>query len=657
MKMNEIAKLFYDIEEPLAAGLFEEPEKGLFYRCCLAHARFYEHRAVAEYRPGELLYPCGKDFLFPDYAVSRNYGSAVGVDHGKLKEKSEQADAIMTEFEKICYNPGFWAHAAPNYRRVVWEGLASYRRRCESHGDSEFHQGLILILDAFEGYLKRCVAYLAEVGAPNMLIDALQKVPYQPAESYYEGLVAWNVIFYFDGGDNLGCLDEGLAHLYRGEDLRDVIGQLFDNVGAVSGWSCTVGPVCNEITKQALYASRGRRRPMLELMVTEDTPDDIWEIAVESIHSGSTNPSFYNNPAILQMLRTRFPTVPEEEWGVFCGCGCTESNLQGLTRAGGTDDNISLLRIFEGYMKEHLSEAECFEDFYEGLCRHTEELIDEQLDGIVQRYLLGAEHCPNPVRSILFDDCIDKGKDFYAGGTRYTWTQSSDSGIINVIDSLLSLRELIWRRRKYTPADFLEKLAAEDEALRLDLAGCPHYGVDDAEADAIATAYATRVYQVYRQKEPTAFIDGYLLTEHQFLRHAGEGTLVGPTPDGRRNWEPTCDSIAALRGKGTAGPTAMLCSAAKMPQHLAEGISVLNLSINKNFVNKSLRSLIEGYFAMGGVQVQVTMTSKEELLDAMEHPEKHYDLIVRVGGYSEYFVNLPASLRRAIVERDIHELG
>ena len=101
----------------------------------------------------------------------------------------------------------------------------------------------------------------------------------------------------------------------------------------------------------------------------------------------------------------------------------------------------------------------------------------------------------------------------------------------------------------------------------------------------------------------------------------------------------------------------MLKSAAKLPQHLADGISVLNLTLSKSFAGPALRSLVEAYFAMGGIQVQVTCVSAEELQDALENPENHRDLIVRVGGYSEYFINLSPALRKTVVERNLHELS
>ena len=132
--------------------------------------------------------------------------------------------------------------------------------------------------------------------------------------------------------------------------------------------------------------------------------------------------------------------------------------------------------------------------------------------------------------------------------------------------------------------------------------------------------------------------------------------MAGPTPDGRKKGMPTCDSIAAIRGKAIEGPTAMLKSAAKLPQHLVDGIAVLNLTIQKNFSNEVLCGLVKGYMSLGGIQMQVTCTDIRELQDAMLHPENHEDLIVRVGGYSEYFNRLSPALKQTVLERNIHNL-
>ena len=652
--MNPLAELFYRIGEPYAAGLFEEPDKGYFYRHTLAHARYFEAMKPPSYGEGELLYPCGTRFFDTGCAVKPQFALTYQIDWDGLKGKSAEGAAALEEFFRVSHSPGGWTHAAPNYRRILREGLDSYRARVEKRPAGEFRDALLILLDAMKDWCGRSAAYLREAGAPEKLVRAVERVPFRPAENAYEGLVAWNLIFYFDGADNLGCLDEGLAPYEDEEDYTDVIGQLFGNIDAVGTWSCTVGPGYNRFTEQALRAIRGRRRPMLELRVRPDMPEELWRLSLDNIRAGGTNPSFYNDQGIHDMLRDRFAQIPDGELALFCGCGCTETNLEGLTRAGGTDANIPLALIFEEYLHAHLAECGTFAEFYEGLCRETEARIESQLDEIAERYLYMSQYLPNPMRTLFTDDCIDKGLDFNAGGARYTWTQSSDSGLINVADSLAAVRELVYERKLYEPAEFLRKLTEEDPALYALLRTCPCFGTDDDRADSLAADYASRVYMVYRNKKPKYFIDAFILTEHQFLRYEGEGLRVGATPDGRHKGDPTCDSIAALRGKATDGPTAMLKSAAKLPQHLADGISVLNLTVQKSFSDASLRALVEGYFAMGGIQVQVTCTSEEELRDAMEHPDLHRDMIVRVGGYSEYWGNLTPALRKAVYERNLH---
>jgi len=182
-------------------------------------------------------------------------------------------------------------------------------------------------------------------------------------------------------------------------------------------------------------------------MVTPEMPDHFWQLALENIRNGSTNPSFYNTNGIFSMLKRRFPYIPDEDIRMFCGCGCTETNLQGLTRAGGCDNDVCLLAIFEEYMHANLASADTFEAFYQGFCRETERRVNEVLDTILEKYIYEAKYLPHPMRTLFTDDCIDKEKDFNAGGPRYTWTQSSESGLINTIDSLLAVRELVYRKK------------------------------------------------------------------------------------------------------------------------------------------------------------------------------------------------------------------
>lgn len=656
---TKASELFLSIGEPYAAGLFEDETKGYFYRHCAGCASWFRHLAPVPYHKGDRVYPTGakNSLAAPTAAVIPHYAQGWRADMNALAAKSPEAAELLRPIAEVCRWPGGWLHGAPHYSRIIREGLSSYRERVLLRPEGEeFREGLLLLLDGMENYVSRCADYLASVGADEALVSALRHVPFAPARTYYEGLAAWNMIYYLDGCDNLGCLDRGLAHLYRGEDYTDVIAQMFRNVDDTGMWSCTVGPDDNGITRQALYAVRGRRRPLLELRVTEDMPDELWRIAAENFSMQCTHPSFYNDRGIHDMLKTHFPDIPDAELAGFCGCGCTETNLEGLTRAGGTDDNLNLLKIFETYLHAHLADSPTFDDFFEGLCAETEAQTHAMLGRIADRYLHMSRYVPHPIRTLFFDDCIERGLDYNAGGARYTWTMNADSGIINVIDCLSAVRKLVYEERRYTPGEFLSLLSAEDESFYAVLKACPCFGTDDARTDALGSAYAERVYSAYRTYPKVGFIDAFLVTEHQFIRHEYAGREVGPTPDGRHRGEASCDSVAALRGKAVLGPTAMLRSAARLPQQLADGISVLNLTLQKKTAENPvlLKALISGYFALGGIQVQITVTSREELDDAMAHPERHGDLIVRVGGYSEYFSRLSPTLRKAIYDRDIH---
>lgn len=670
MRENEISSFLLSIGEPYAAGLFEAPEKSIFHRHCRAMARWYRAAAPAEYRPGQLLYPCGNldEAIVRKYAVRPQYCKTYEADLELLERKcadagSPEAFDAFRAFWSVSSWQGGWTHGAPRYDRILREGLDSYRERILANAakkpeKADFYEGLLLLLDAMKDYAERSVRYLRSVGAPAELVDALTRVPFRPARTYYEGLVAWNAVFYYDFCDNLGCFDRGLEYLYRGEDLTNVISQLFANVDATWRWSCNLGPECGPVTRQALRAGLNRRRPLLALRVGESLPDDVWQLAAEALRAGGTNPSFYNDRKIHDMLHARFPRIPEEDLARFCTAGCTETNLDGLTRAGGTDGDVNLLAVFSEYLHARLPDCESFEDFFEGACRAAETATDRQLDEVERIYRYHAEYLPLPTRTLFFDDCIDKGLDYNAGGARYSWTMTSESGLINVIDSLAAVKKLVYEDRKYSAQTFLALLDAEDPVFHRELLACPCFGTDQEAVDRMGAAFARRVCEVYHRKKPTLeFLDGFLLTEHQFLRYEGCGACVGPTPDGRSRGQATCDSVGALRGKAAKGPTAVLRSAARLPQERTEGISVLNLTLSKKLCAdwRTLKSLVEGYFALGGVQLQFTVTSTDELKDAMAHPERHADLLVRVGGYSDYFTRLTPGLRQAVLERNVHD--
>lgn len=516
--------------------------------------------------------------------------------------------------------------------------------------------GLLEVIAGLKNYHRRCLDELRRSKASEKLICAMEQVPFQPARSIYEAIVCWNFILYLDGTDNIGWIDNGLLPYYKGENVEAELRELFENIGINDGWSCSLGPVYTDLTRQCLRALKGLFRPMAELRVTPDMPEDLWELAIDTVYSGGGQPAFYNEPLVQKMLSNACPTVAKSDILRFSGAGCTEPNLAGLSNVGGIDANINLALILEHYLDEALPTAANFADFYNGYCTRVKEQVQLMIADVTRNHKNRAEHLPHPMRSLLIDDCIDKGLDYNNGGARFNAALTAESGMINVIDSLEVVRELIFEQKVFEKKDFLERLHREDALLHSYIQQCQHFGTDNERTNQLAEAFSEMFYSCFQDAK--CYRGGiFLPSSHQFNRYGKEGKKVGPTPDGRKAGSPLCDSVAPIGGKATEGPTAALLSSAHLAQEKILGIPVYNLTIHKKYPKNVLRALIQGYFANGGVQLQITMVSKEELEDAMIHPEAHNDLVVRVGGYSEYFNRLTPELKQAVYQRTIFELS
>lgn len=334
-----IMKKLCDIGEYAAAGLFEKPQGSLFLRKAMGLRRFYENCSIPQYN-GKPLYPSGR-------LIAPNYLNGLAVDWQKLEAEDEEAiELIKKEF--CCYRSSvpaehsvagnMYTHSMPNYERILKEGFLSYIPRIERMEDKNMCEGLLHLISGIECYIKRCVEYLESVGADDKLVSALKQVPLKPARDIYEAVVAWNFVLYLDNCDNLGCVATGLYPYYEGEDITVLLRNLFDNLDENNGYSMALGTDYNVLTLQCLEAVKGKRRPMIELFVDENTPNDIWQKAFESIRTSNGQPAFYNPNVLLGGLQKKFKSIRDEDIKKFCGGGCTETMLAGLSNVGSVDE-------------------------------------------------------------------------------------------------------------------------------------------------------------------------------------------------------------------------------------------------------------------------------------------------------------------------------
>ena len=649
-----IVKRLLELEEYAAAGLYEEPNRSLFYRKALGLRRFYEHCKLPEYT-GKPLYPSGS-VQAPHYM----HGHVVG--WRKLNENDKQiADRIWGEFERYRSSVppvhtvagDMSTHSMPNYERIVKEGFLSYIPRIEKIQDTDLKEGLLHLVEGIRCYAERCVAYLESVQAEPMLISALKKVPMHPAETIYEAVVAWNFILFLDCWDNLGCVASGLMPYYHGEDITDLLDNLFDNLDCNDGYSMALGTDYNPLTLQCLEAVKGKRRPMIELFVDENTPDEVWEKAFASIRTSNGQPAFYNPKALLGGLQKKFPNITDEDLKKFCGGGCTETMLAGLTHAGSVDAGIHLPYILEQCIRTELEKTESFDAFYDLYIGAVREAVTAVTEGISKSQRERALYNPLPMRTLLVDDCIDNGLDFNNGGARYQWSIVSFAGLINVIDSLLVIRDFVFVNKTHTPGELIRLLGDNDK----DFLSCAKkhtacFGIDDGEVNAFSKKLSADIFSMLDDKKPY-FGDGFLPASIQFMSQVDAGKKVGATPDGRGAGSPLCDSLGAIFGKDIKGPTALLNSVTSLNLERAVGVPVLSFNINPDFRNEILKALILGYMQQGGIQMQITCISREILEAAYRNPEEYRNLVVRVGGYSEYFYRLSEELKRMVIDRTI----
>lgn len=647
---------FNALNEPLAAGLHEEPQRSLFYRKALGLRRYYEAVPVPEYQAGRL-YPSG---ILPRIgSVHPFYLHGFSPDTKALLEKdpSLHTAARFPEFfrdrssvpRNHIVTGDMYTHSMPDYQRILAEGFDSYDARIEKIEDTDMREGLKHLMAGLRAYHARCLEHLKDVHAEERLIDALTQVPFKPCRSLYEAIVAWNYILYLDNCDNLGALAQGLMPYDKGEDVEALIRNLYENLDENGGYSMQLGLVDTRLTEVCLRAAHGLRRPMIELFVDEDTTPSVWQAALDCIRSGGGSPALYNKKLFLQGLKKRFPMLRDEDMPRLCGGGCTEIMVGGLSHVGSVDAGINLALILDQTMPELLKSAQTFDEFYARYMDAVHQVALDVIAGVAQSQRDRSRLNPLPMRTLLVSDCIENGRDFNAGGARYMWSIVSYSGIVNVIDSMMVIRDRYYADTCHDADAFLKSL--DDPAFRSEVRQHPHrFGIADADTDALAQRFTHEIFG-YLSERPSALGEGFVPASIQFMSYAEAGIPVGATPDGREPCTPLCDSLSAIFGKDTEGPTALIRSITSMDLKEALGTPVVNFTIQPQFSDEVILGLLKAYIALGGMQIQVTCISRETLEDAYRNPDAHRNLIVRVGGYSEYFYRLSDDLKLKVLER------
>ena len=288
---------------------------------------------------------------------------------------------------------------------------------------------------------------------------------------------------------------------------------------------------------------------------------------------------------------------------------------------------------------------------------------DIKIKGNVIIERIYAEYMPAPFLSVLIDDCITKGKDYNNGGARYNTSYVQGVGMGTITDSLASIKFNVFENNKITMKEMMETLnrnfVGHGNLHRILLEKSPKYGNDDDDADDILQEVFETFYSA---------VDGRPNTKGGFFRinllpttvHVYFGSVVGATPDGRFAYKPISEGISPVQGADTNGPTAVINSAAKI-DHIRTGGTLLNQKFTPQFMDTDegidkVAKLVRTYFRKDGHHIQFNVIKAGTLKKAQNEPEKYKDLIVRVAGYSDYFVDLGVDLQEEIIRRTEQEI-
>jgi formate C-acetyltransferase len=278
---------------------------------------------------------------------------------------------------------------------------------------------------------------------------------------------------------------------------------------------------------------------------------------------------------------------------------------------------------------------------------------------------------PCPYLSSLTRDCINRGISYYDGGAVYgNWSVvACIVGLATLANSMAAVRKLVFDDKAITMTQLKHAIETNFEDTETDPTGsairnlclsAPKYGNDDPYVDNIAKDCLNFVVKELRKHE-TVPGQGYGATISPVAAHIPYGLICGATPDGRKKGTPLSDACSPSQGSDVSGPTATIKSVSNLEHiNLVQG-TIFNMKMHPAALQTAAgmakwANLIRTYFDLGGWEIQFNVVSAETLRVAQAHPEDYRDLVVRVVGYSAFFVELEKVVQDDIIRRTEHGL-
>ena len=414
--------------------------------------------------------------------------------------------------------------------------------------------------------------------------------------------------------------------------------------------------------------------PTVALRINKNTPDEIWRLGIESSKVCGGIPQLQNDDIIVKSLMDT--GMSEEDAYNYSIVGCVEPAGTGCEwPACGMTGRESIWNMMDvvqlainggvnprsGKMAvpcRKLYEYDSFDAFQKSFETEMKYVLDWTVSYANLFEMVYSHYFPCIAASSMMEGCLESGKDVTAGGAKYNRTGLTACGTGNVGDSLMTIKKLCFDDKSVSLKTLYDALQNNWEGYedlhQTIINDVPHYGNDNDEVDGLASWALGRFADIMaKQTGPRGKFSGgtFTMTANIYM-----GQMLGATPDGRSAGEPIADAISSRQGFDKNGPTSYLRSAAKLPHRALTNGDQLNIKFTPTSVEgdrgaEKLRQLIETYFSLGGMQVQFNVVSTAALRDAQQNPEDYKNLVVRIAGFSTYFVTLNEVTQNDFIRR------
>jgi len=655
--------------------------------------------------------------------IAGRYAVDDGCDYSYTERRFPFADAL-TDGEKdikrellasfgidVRFDRG---HFCADHKTILSRGLKYYEKRVKdeleipgiSAEKRTYLEAMLVSIDAARIYTRR-FARLAEqmyseCGEEWLLKikNAMEKVPYEPAESIFEAICAvWvmhSLIPLSDGSFasiSLGRMDSYLYPYYvkslkdgeSRESVKEYLKCLFTLLNLYGDGACALNvggasPLgedeTNELTHLIIEVEKEMLlpSPIVAVRVHENTPEELLESVIDEKLFSIGQPTFYGEMPCRRALIER--GVPEEDAPRFIANSCMGLYMCGeeIASMWGCVFNMHLpleLAVNGGKPISRplpIKVSDCREniDSLDALLSEYEKYLGELLSylfAINRKNAINRTRTnPNPFISAMTEGCVERGLD-RAVGAKYNTETVETYALVNTANAISAIDTLVFREKKYKLSELIDAARADFVGygeLLLDIKRCEKYGTNSKYADAIVLRLCEMCSRICKRHSRDNVY--FLPSLHTLDGNVGFGKRIYTTLDGRLRGEPTAKNAGPTNETRTQEPTSLILSAGSIHQEMFSGGQPIDLYFDKSMLKgienrKKIEALIKTYFALGGLQLQVNSVDIELLEQAYENPEKHPELTVRIGGYSERFCKLKKEVQKEFIERFKMESG